>query len=54
MSWPKMPMRPDWIPNSRVTSENSVLFPAPLSPSKAVKLAGGTVKSMSIRARRAP
>src|SRR5215475_3569348 len=39
MSWPKMPMRPLWIPNRRVMRENSVLLPAPLRPSSAVKLA---------------
>ena len=54
MSWPKMPMRPAWMPNSRVISENSVLLPAPLRPSRAVKLAGATLKSTSISARRAP
>ncbi len=40
ISWPKMLMRPLWMPNSRVTSENNVLLPAPLRPSSAVKLAG--------------
>ena len=54
MSWPKMPMCPAWMPNSRVISENSVLLPAPFRPSNAVKLAGATVKPTSISARRAP
>jgi hypothetical protein len=31
---------PDWMPNSRVISENSVLLPAPFRPSSTVKLAG--------------
>src|SRR6267154_1021051 len=39
MSWPKIPMRPAWMPNSRVTSENNVLLPAPVRPSSAVQLA---------------
>ena len=47
-------MRPVWMPNSRVISENSVLLPAPLRPSSAVKLAGATSKLISISARRAP
>jgi hypothetical protein len=54
MSWPKMLMRPAWMPNSRVISETNVLLPAPLRPSSAVKLARATVKPMSFRARRAP
>ena len=45
---------PGLMPNRRVISENSVLLPAPLRPSSAVKLAGATVKSTSISARRAP
>jgi hypothetical protein len=54
MSWPKMLMRPVWMPNKRVTSENNVLFPAPFSPSSAAKLAGATLKLTSISARRGP
>ena len=42
------------VPNRRVTSENSVLLPAPFSPSSAVKLAGATLKLTSISARRGP
>ena len=54
MSWPNLWMRPAWSPNSRVMIENRVLFPAPLRPSRAVKLAGATVKLTSVRARRVP
>ena len=45
---------PCCVSNSRVISENSVVLPAPLRPSSAVKLAGATVRLTSSSAWRAP
>src|SRR5215472_6975349 len=53
-SWPKMRIDPRWVANSRVTSEKSVLLPAPLSPSRTVKLAGTIAKLTSASACRRP
>src|SRR5262245_12205294 len=53
-SWPKMRIAPRWVANSRVTSENSVLLPAPLRPSRTVWLPGAIAKLTSLSACRLP
>ena len=53
-SWPSTSIRPARTLNSLVTSENSVVLPAPFSPRRAAKRDCGTAKPTPSSALRVP